>query len=105
MLYGLAFLCLGGYGFALPHAWSQSMGVACAPLPSPDAVVAQTAGLIIFVLGSYRLVEIAGGCQGPAYTGLLCSVVASLWRWPVIYFQTTFLPKLLTAALYLLQVR
>eukprot|EP00045_Choanoeca_perplexa_P013349 m.151120 g.151120 ORF g.151120 m.151120 type:complete len:612 (-) comp16330_c0_seq2:34-1869(-) len=85
LLYGCVFLCLGAFGFAYPHVWSESMGVACDPLPSPDAVIAQTAGLIIFVLGSY-------------------SVVASLWRWPVIYFQMTFLPKLLTAGLYIFQI-
>eukprot|EP00730_Choanoeca_flexa_P014430 TRINITY_DN6310_c0_g1_i1.p1 TRINITY_DN6310_c0_g1~~TRINITY_DN6310_c0_g1_i1.p1 ORF type:complete len:592 (+),score=140.78 TRINITY_DN6310_c0_g1_i1:114-1889(+) len=85
LMYGLAFCCLGAFGFFYPDVWSRSMGVACGSLPSPDAVIAQTAGLIIFVLGSY-------------------SVAAAKLQWPVIYFQMTYLPKLLTSALYVFQI-
>ena len=53
-VYGWLMVLLGLSAFVFPPTVANIMGLPCASLPSLDAVIVQTAGLIFFVLGSYR---------------------------------------------------
>jgi hypothetical protein len=79
LLYGLLFLALGSSAFFHPQRLAAAMGVPVAPLPSPDAMIAQTVGLIVFVLGSYRYKN----QPSPAWDGSCSRSPALLMDWLV----------------------
>ncbi|EGD75548.1 hypothetical protein PTSG_06618 [Salpingoeca rosetta] len=76
--YGALLSLVGTLAFLDPQRFSHYFGVPCSALPSSGAFIAQTAGLIIAVLGSY-------------------SLCAAVLKWPMVYFQVTWAPKLVTA--------
>jgi hypothetical protein len=53
-IYGWIMVLLGLSAFVVPHRAAALMGLPCDRLPAMDAVIVQTAGLIFFVLGTYR---------------------------------------------------
>lgn len=86
LVYGVGLLVLGCLQFLFPSHASDMLGLDSTPFPAPTAVLSQTAGLIVAVLGVY-------------------SVVAAVARYSVTFFQVTLWAKLMTGAIFLLHVR
>eukprot|EP00048_Salpingoeca_helianthica_P024003 m.29020 g.29020 ORF g.29020 m.29020 type:complete len:613 (-) comp9127_c0_seq1:24-1862(-) len=85
LIYGLLLAGAGLYQFLFPVAINRLLHMSTAPFPSSVAVLSQTFGLIIGVLGLY-------------------SIVAALGRWSHTFFLVTCWSKIITGAVFLFHV-